>query len=84
MKLIVSTGNRQGNGPLEAAILCPVEGFEIHEGESMRTVSREALIRAGFGSDLSNWELKDSAGHIVPFDQTELQAGVQYLAIHRR
>jgi glycosyltransferase involved in cell wall biosynthesis len=28
MKLIVSTGNRQGNGPLEAAILCPVGSIQ--------------------------------------------------------
>jgi hypothetical protein len=68
---------RLDHGKFTIIVMTKPEEFEVREGEMMRTVSQEALKRAGFGTDLSNWELKDTAGHIVPFDQTERQAGVR-------
>lgn len=65
------------HGRFTIIVMTKPEEFEIREAELMQSVSEEALKRAGFAPDLSKWELKDSGGQVVPFDQSERQAGVR-------
>lgn len=64
------------HGKFIIVVMTKPEEFEIHESELMSKVSEEALHRAGFPSDLTKWELKNSAGKIIPFSDTEKLAGV--------
>lgn len=64
------------HGKFEIIVMTKQENFEIHEEELLKKVCEEALIRAGFNRDLSKWELKDSSGKLISFDETEKQAGV--------
>ena len=52
------------------------ENCEIHNEELLKKVCEDALKRAGFSRDLSKWELKDSDGEVVSFEETEMKAGV--------
>lgn len=65
------------HGKFEIVVMTKPETFEIHEDELLRKVCEDALSRAGYSKDLSKWELKDSSGKLVSFDDTEEQAGVK-------
>ena len=71
------SGAPTGHGKFTIIVATAPEEFEIHPTELLRKVSEEALNRAGFGRDLSNWELKNSTGALVSFDLTEQAAGVK-------
>jgi hypothetical protein len=64
-------------GKFVVVVATKPEEFEVRGHELMRSVSENALHRAGFDRDLSKWELKNSTGEIVSFDQTEREAGVK-------
>lgn len=64
------------HGKFEIIVMTKPENFEIHEDELLKKVCEEALTRAGFNRDLSKWELKDSSGNLISFDETEKKAGV--------
>jgi hypothetical protein len=52
------------------------ETFEVHEHKFVGTLCAGLLSRLGFGRDLSDWELREATGEVVPFDRTEHQAGI--------
>ncbi len=66
----------KSHGKFEIIVMTKPENFEIHEDELLKKVCEDALSRAGFNRDLSKWELKDSSGKIVSFEETEKNAGV--------
>lgn len=63
-------------GKFEIIVMTKSENFEIHEKELLTKVCEDALVRAGFDRNLKKWELKDSDGKNVPFEETEEKAGV--------
>ncbi len=52
------------------------ETFEVRDHKFVGTLCAGLLSRLGFGRDLSDWELREATGEVVPFDRTEHRAGI--------
>lgn len=50
--------------------------FEVHEHRFVGTLCAGLLAKLGFDRDLTNWELREATGEVVPFDCTEHRAGI--------
>ena len=50
------------------------KAFEVHEHKFVGTLCAGLLAKLGFGQDLTDWQLREASGKVVPFDCTERRA----------